>query len=79
MNRKTLIFTLVSGLFVTASIQAADTLLTFEDMDGNANGYISMGEAVASKDIASHFKNIDKNGDGNINITSIRSIWAAGA
>jgi len=78
MKSKAMIFTLASGLFFAASIQAADALMTFEDMDGNANGYISMGEAKASKEIADNFKKIDKNGDGNINITEYQEYMGKG-
>lgn len=73
MSRKTLILTLLPCLFCSAGIQANDALLTFEEMDSNANGYISSYEAKASEDIANGFKEIDTNADRKINITEFQA------
>jgi len=72
MNIKILILTLVPGLFFVAGLQAADAILTFEEMDRDANGYISLDEAKATSDIANNFKQIDSDDDGNINITEFQ-------
>ena len=65
--------TLVTGLIFSAAALANDALLTFEEMDRNSNGYITPNEAKASEDIAEHFKRIDSDGDGNINITEFQA------
>ena len=65
--------TLVTGLIFSAAALANDALLTFEEMDRNSNGYITLNEAKASEDIAEHFKQIDSDGDGNINITEFQA------
>lgn len=73
MNRKALILTLAPCLFLSATIQAGDAILTFEEMDRDSSGYISSNEARSSKDIANKFKQVDSNGDGKINITELQA------
>ena len=77
MKSKILI-TVVPGLFFAGSLLAADALMTFEDMDKDANGYISTGEASASQEIANNFKEIDTNADGHINITEYQAYMGHG-
>lgn len=77
MYSKKLIYTLVSGLSFVTGLQA-DAILTFEEMDSNANGYISSDEAKASHDIDSNFEQIDINADGNINITEFQKYMGKG-
>ena len=78
MNSKRLILTLVPGLFFAAGLQAADAILTFEEMDRDSNAYISLDEAKATNDIANNFKQIDSNDDGNINITEFQEYMGKG-
>ena len=73
MSRKTLILTLLPCLFCSTGILANDAMLSFEEMDNNANGYISLNEAKANEDIAEYFNQVDTNGDGSINITEFQS------
>jgi hypothetical protein len=78
MNSKILILTLVPGLFIAAGLQAADAILTFDEMDRDSNGYISLDEAKATNDIANNFKQIDTNDNGNINITEFQNYMGKG-
>ena len=78
MNSKILILTLVPGLFFTAGLQAADAILTFEEMDSDSNGYISLDEAKATNDIANNFKQIDTDDNGKINITEFQEYMGQG-
>ena len=78
MNSKILILTLVPGLFFTAGLQADDAILTFEEMDRDANGYISLDEAKATNDIANNYKKIDTDDNGNIDITEFQEYMGQG-
>ncbi len=74
MNRKSLILALLSLLAVSGCAQTKSTgpILTFEELDNNKNGYITMDEAKQSMDISKNFKQIDSNGDGNVTITEFQ-------
>ena len=78
MNSKILILTLVPGLLFSSGLQAGDAMLTFEEMDRDSNGYISIDEAKASSDIAKNFKQIDTDDNGNINITEFQAHMGKG-
>ena len=72
MNYKLLSLTLLSLAMVTAcnyTKEVDEPVLTFEEMDSDANNYISSAEAKASKNIAKNFKRVDSDGDGNITVT----------
>lgn len=72
MNNKSLTLTLFTCLFVSTGIQANDALLSFEEMDRNSNGYISLNESSGNEDIAENFSQVDTNGDGKVNITEFQ-------
>lgn len=75
MNRNSLLITLLSTLAIYGCAQTAKSggpVLTFEELDNNKNGYITMDEAKQSHDISSNFKQIDTNGDGNVTITEFQ-------
>jgi len=78
MNSKILILTLSPGLFFAAGLQAGDAILTFEEMDRDSNGSISVDEAKATNDIANNFEQIDANGNGSINITEFQKYMGKG-
>ena len=80
MNYKAWIISLLSTVFIAACAQTPTTegVLTFEEMDRDANGYISAQEAKASSDINKNFKAIDSNGDGKINITEFQDHMGKG-
>ena len=78
MNNKLLTLTLFTCLFVSTGIQADDALLSFEEMDRDTNGYISLNESSANEDMANIFSEIDTNGDGKINITEFQSYMGKG-
>ena len=61
--------------FVAACSQATkqEGMYTFEELDHNANGYISMSEAGTMPSISKQFKSIDTDADGNINITEFQA------
>lgn len=73
MKNKTLIHAVLPGLFIAAGLQAGDAILTFEEMDTNANGYISMGEAKASDAVGNNFKQIDSNNSGSVDISEFQT------
>ncbi|MDH5471968.1 MAG: EF-hand domain-containing protein [Gammaproteobacteria bacterium] len=70
MNTRTLIFTLISGLFFSVVSHADNGAMTFEEMDADANNYITQGEA--RKDIKSNFSQIDTDADGKLTITEFQ-------
>jgi len=78
MNSKRLILTLISCLFISTAIQANDALLSFEEMDHDSNGYISVYESRVSEDITKNFNRIDSNSDKQINITEFQSYMGKG-
>jgi len=69
MKKHVLIYTLITGLFLSFSIQAKDAVLTFEELDDDSNGYISASEAKASKNLTKNFKQADTDKDSKISIT----------
>ena len=78
MNSKILVLTLLPGLFFTAGLQAADTIQTFEEMDSDSNGYITLDEAKTVNDISKNFKKIDTDDNGNINVTEFQEYMGQG-
>jgi len=66
-------FTLFTCLFLSTGSQASDALLSFEEMDRDSNGYISLNESTANEDMANIFSQVDSNGDGKINITEFQA------
>ena len=75
MNRNSFLLALLSTLVMYGCAQTTKSggpILTFEELDDNKNGYITMDEAKHSQDIANNFKQIDSNGDGNITITEFQ-------
>jgi len=72
MKKYFLIHTLITGLFLSFSIQAEDAILSFEELDGDSDGYITAAEAKASKNIAKNFKKVDTDRDGKISITEFQ-------
>ena len=75
MNYKLLSITLLSLAIVPAcnyTKEVDEPVLTFEEMDSDANNYISSTEAKASKNIANNFKRVDSDGDGNITVTEFQ-------
>lgn len=74
MSRKLLFTALIAVSAVTACSQAKQEgpVYTFEDMDRDANGYISSSEASAMPSVGHAFKSIDTDADGKINITEFQ-------
>jgi Ca2+-binding EF-hand superfamily protein len=58
----------ILGLVAVGTVAMADVPLTFEDLDRDADGYISQSEAEARKDLKAGFASIDKDGDGRLTI-----------
>ncbi len=78
MSRKILILSLLPSLFISASLLAQDAILTFDEMDKDVDGYISLSEALASDDIANNFNQIDTDADGQINIIEFQDYMGIG-
>ena len=81
MNRNSLVLALLSIMAVYGCAQSTKDngpVLTFEELDGNKNGYITADEAKASNRIANAFKEIDSNGDGNVTITEFQVFMGKG-
>jgi len=72
MKKYFFIHTLITGLFLSLSIQAGDAVLSFEELDGDSDGYIAESEAKVSKNIAKNFKKVDTDKDGKISITEFQ-------
>jgi len=70
MNSKilSLILSLFSLLLVASCSQTKQGMMTFEEMDTDANGYISPAEAKVGQSIGGKFNQVDTNKDGKINI-----------
>lgn len=62
-----ILFTVFLFVFSTAVSYAAIPM-TFNDLDADTDGLITLSEAEARADIAKNWKDIDKNGDGTLNI-----------
>lgn len=77
MHYKILFTSLISLLLMSACGQPkpemAENTMVYEDLDTNADGYLSSSEARANMDIAGKFKQIDKNADGKINIEEFQA------
>ena len=58
---------LLLGLLTIGTACAQEPAM-FEDLDANHNGSISMKEAMAHKELADKFDQIDKNGDKGISV-----------
>ncbi|MBD3619312.1 MAG: calmodulin [Chromatiales bacterium] len=63
---KGMLFMAMVVAFGTAAM--AEVPMTFEDLDRDANGYISQSEAAARKDLKAGFAAIDRDGDGRLTI-----------
>lgn len=61
---------------MTAVISAP--VLTFEDIDVNADGYISKQEAVAYKEMNTHWTKVDTNKDGHADIDEFSQFESTG-
>ena len=68
---------LVLGLGVATAL-SAEEVLTFDDMDVDSNGYISMDEAKAQKSINRNWAKIDADKDGNIDISEFSAFESIG-
>jgi hypothetical protein len=50
----------------------------FENVDGNADGYISQSEAQVRKDLQDNWKTIDKDSDGKLDISEFSAFEGEG-
>lgn len=77
MNNKLIILSVFSLLLLSACSQTRQgEVLTFEEQDADSNGYISSSEATGN--IGRHFKKIDGNGDGKVNIEEFQKYMGKG-
>lgn len=68
-------FCLALGV-MTAVISAP--VLTFEETDANADGYISKQEAMSYKDLHSNWEKVDTNKDGRADIDEFTNFESTG-
>ena len=61
---KTLITFFIGVVLTCATAQAEDSYVVYEDIDFNADGWISPDEAVQRADLAENWHQIDTNNDG---------------
>lgn len=82
MNIRTLVITLLSSclLYACSQSRTGESMgaMTFEEMDANADGYISSAEAKADRSIAKNFTDIDSNSDGKVNIEEFQAHMGKG-
>ena len=62
-------FLLTTLFFVAFSAFAEDMPRTFDELDGDGNGYLNQEEASKRSDLASKWNDADKNSDGKIDIS----------
>ena len=68
---------LVCLLFIPSS-WAGDFPLAFEAIDQNADGFISAAEVTLRKDLEQQFKEVDKDGDGQLSLTEYQAYEGKG-
>ena len=73
---KKVLFTAMLMAFATAA--TADVPMAFEELDRDANGYISKSEAGAREDLEANFATVDKDGDGKLNINEYQAYQGMG-
>ncbi|HDP89589.1 MAG TPA: hypothetical protein ENN42_06485 [Thioalkalivibrio sp.] len=65
----------ILGLVAVGTVAMADVPMTFEELDRNADGYISAEEAAARPDLAKKWDKADTDGDGRLTIGEYQA-WA---
>lgn len=70
---KKLLVSVFLTTFVSSVTAAKSFPLLFEELDTDANAYISKAEAKVRKDLEKNFNKIDLNGDGKVNITEYQA------
>ena len=78
MNRSLIFSFLACCLLVVSTSWAEEFPLAFEAIDTDADGYISGEEVVLRKDLAQHFKEVDKDGDGQLSLTEYQNYEGKG-
>ena len=66
-------FILSCFLLFFSTSWAEEFPLAFEAIDKDANGFISGDEVVLRKDLVQHFKEVDKDGDGQLSLTEYQN------
>lgn len=77
MMNKTLYFIPV-GLFLLVTACASKTPVVYDDLDTDANGYITKSEAKVRRDLIKNWEQIDKDGDGKVTVTEYESYEGKG-
>lgn len=81
MNNRILVKCSLAAIFAHATIlpaQAGNDYSVFENIDGNADGFISKNEAQVREDLSKEWKNIDKDGDGQLDISEFSAFEGQG-
>jgi len=69
---------IVVALVFSAAAVAAEYVSTFEELDKDGNGYVSVTEAAARPDIEKDWKQIDTNSDNQLDITEFSAFEGKG-
>jgi len=70
MRTPTILISLfLSTLFIHYAVAAEEFPLKFEELDTDGNAVISKDEAKVRKDLKKEFKNIDKDGNGKLDLS----------
>jgi hypothetical protein len=77
MIHKTLYFMLGSMFLATAAC-AAKAPIVYEELDTDANGYITKAEAKVRPDLLKNWKQIDTDGDGKLTVTEYENYEGKG-
>jgi hypothetical protein len=80
MNKKASLSVVTASaiLLFTGPIGAEEFVQTFEQIDVNGDGYISVEEAEIRADVLDNLEAIDENGDGRLNSAEFSAFEAEG-
>jgi hypothetical protein len=69
MIKKTPYFILCSVFLLVTACKTEKGPIVYEDLDTDANGYITKDEAKVRKDLLKNWNKIDTDGDGKLTVT----------
>ena len=79
MNKVPFVVAIVaSAITFSSGAVMAEEVLTFEQLDVDGDGYISVEEAQARTDLSGALKASDEDGDGKLNITEFSAFEGKG-
>jgi hypothetical protein len=69
---------IAGAVLFSATAVAAEYVSTFEELDKDGNGYVSVTEATSRTDLEKNWKEIDKNSDDQLDITEFSTFEGQG-